>query len=84
MIIQVIPPNLLYMFPFFGSPTFVCTTGYSVTYDSFYKSFKARGDLVDDTMLLYALMFNEDAKKDAVLKPHIVKFMFNPYIAVST
>lgn len=66
-----------------NSPIIVSIGGYSVTYDIFHKSFKARRNMVDDTMCLFALTFNEESSRAPVSNPQLQKYMFSPYVTVS-
>jgi hypothetical protein len=66
-----------------NSPVFVEIGVFSVTYESFYNSFKTRGNVDYDTMSVFSQIFNDKAKIEALSKPHLKKFMFSPYASVS-
>jgi hypothetical protein len=71
------------MFSLKNSPVFVEIGVFSVTYESFYNSFKARGNVDYDTMSVFSQIFNDKAKIEALSKPYLKKFMFSPYASVS-
>jgi hypothetical protein len=51
--------------------------GFPVTYETFYESLKARGDISDEVMVAHVELFNECVDKSSSRK-----ISFSPYFAV--
>jgi hypothetical protein len=51
--------------------------GFPVTYEAFYESLKARGDISDEVMVAHVELFNECVDKSSSRK-----IAFSPYFAV--
>ena len=73
-----------FSFPSASSPIFINFDDYSVSYEYFYGSLKARGYVADDVMCAYAKLFNLDANDLGSSNSNVRKYSFSPFLTVST
>jgi hypothetical protein len=74
--------DILYVF-FFGSDCSIVVdiNGHTVSYEGFYNSLKARGNLGNDVMAAYVEVFNERVNSNSTDKSSL-KISFSPYFTV--
>ncbi|KAM0879016.1 hypothetical protein ACQ4PT_034508 [Festuca glaucescens] len=64
-----------------NSPVVIEIGPHSVSYEDFFNSFKPRGNVDYDTMSIFARVFNDRSRHDALSKPFLRKYMFSAYIS---
>lgn len=66
-----------------SSTLFMDIEGFPVSYDNYFNSFKARGEIGDEVMNSLIQVLNFESKRTSDIKPFIKKYCFTSYFTVS-